>query len=264
MKLGSRLVRYFVMLLAACSLAAAQQNASSVLKLHDDVELGQYLTDADGRSLYLNLDDAAGAACTAGCLNYWPPFTSDQVPEAAEGVDAALIGLQQDAAGNSQVTYAGWPLHYFGQDRTAGSVRGQGVAEVWFLVSPSGEPAGISAQEAHEEPAEGVAVPETAEQIHDESLFMAMEQGSQVYTHACATCHGPEGEGGIGIRLVENPLLAKGNDIADAVTNGRGYMPALGIKLTDGEIAAALTFVRNSWGNLYGPVTEEVVQSVRK
>lgn len=251
------------MLFAACSLAAAQQ-AAPALKVADDAEWGQHLTDAEGRSLYINLEDAAGAACTAGCLSYWPPFTSDQAPEAAEGIDAALVGAQQDAAGNSQVTYDGWPLYYFGQDRTAGSVRGQGIADIWFLISPAGKAVGVAAEEANAEAVEAPPAPATAEERDDAFLLAAMEQGSQVYARACAACHSPEGEGGIGIRLVENPLLADAGDIADAVANGRGYMPALGGQLTDEEIAAALTFVRNSWGNHYGPVTEEVVQSVRE
>jgi predicted lipoprotein with Yx(FWY)xxD motif len=41
--------------------------------------------------------------------------------------------------GSSQVSYAGWPLYTWAQDEQPGDVTGQGVQEVWFVVSPEGE-----------------------------------------------------------------------------------------------------------------------------
>lgn len=38
-----------------------------------------------------------------------------------------------------QVTYNGWPLYYFARDKQAGDTTGQGVGQVWYVVSPQGD-----------------------------------------------------------------------------------------------------------------------------
>jgi mono/diheme cytochrome c family protein len=40
-------------------------------------------------------------------------------------------------------------------------------------------------------------------------------------------------------------------------------MPSLGYRLSDGQIAAVVTYVRNSWGNAAAPVAAETVQALR-
>jgi mono/diheme cytochrome c family protein len=40
-------------------------------------------------------------------------------------------------------------------------------------------------------------------------------------------------------------------------------MPAFGPQLTDGQIAAVVAFIRNSWGHEFGVTTEEEVRSLR-
>jgi hypothetical protein len=41
-------------------------------------------------------------------------------------------------------------------------------------------------------------------------------------------------------------------------------MPALGWKLSDGEVASALTYIRRSWGNAGAAVTPGEVASERR
>ena len=41
-------------------------------------------------------------------------------------------------------------------------------------------------------------------------------------------------------------------------------MPAFGWKLSDAEIAAVATYVRNAWGNAAAPVSEAKVSELRK
>ena len=41
-------------------------------------------------------------------------------------------------------------------------------------------------------------------------------------------------------------------------------MPAFDWKLSDAEIAAVATYVRNQWGNAAPPVTADQVKSLRK
>ena len=40
-------------------------------------------------------------------------------------------------------------------------------------------------------------------------------------------------------------------------------MPSLGYRLSDSQVAAVVTYVRNSWGNAAAPVTEETVKALR-
>jgi predicted lipoprotein with Yx(FWY)xxD motif len=102
-------------------------------------DLGEMLVDADGNSLYLFIPDAQGdSTCYDDCEANWPPLTDGA--EAGAEVDAALIGSTTRTDGSEQVTYNGWPLYYFAGDAAPGDTNGQGLNDVWFLVSPSGEP----------------------------------------------------------------------------------------------------------------------------
>lgn len=103
-------------------------------------------------------------------------------------------------------------------------------------------------------------------------------QGDLIFAGICAPCHQPTGLGvpgkypplagsewvlgnpGIPARIVLNGLRGP------ITVSGRAFdneMPAFGEQLSDAEIAAVLTYVRSSWGNQAGPVTEEVVGKAR-
>jgi mono/diheme cytochrome c family protein len=45
---------------------------------------------------------------------------------------------------------------------------------------------------------------------------------------------------------------------------GRGKMPAFSDRLSDEDIAAVAQYIRNNWGNHFGPVTPGDVSSVRE
>jgi len=101
---------------------------------------GEFLADADGMTLYLFTNDSPGVSnCAEDCLLTWPPLLSDGAPAAGQGVDAALLATITREDGSTQVTYAGWPLYFFAGDMTQGDVAGQGVNDVWFVLSPAGE-----------------------------------------------------------------------------------------------------------------------------
>lgn len=256
-----RCVLLFIAMFAAASLVSAQQPGTQGLRVVEHPVLGEYLADAEGKSLYVNLEDADGGGCPKSCQSYWPPLLSEQDLEAGSGVDVSLIATHRDEESQWHVSYGGWPLYYSRQDTKEGSTRGQGVAGVWFLISPDGDP--LFPPEGAE--AADTGAPEAPSQTHDlgADFLAVMEEGQQVFRHICATCHGSGGEGAIGIRLIGNKLLANELEIAGAIIRGQGYMPALGGQLTDAELAAALTYIRNSWGNQYGPVSEDTVQEAR-
>ena len=103
-----------------------------------DSDLGEILTDADGNTLYVFLQDADGqSACTGDCATTWPPLVADGAP-AGDGLDAELGTTDRDD-GTLQVTVAGAPLYLYSGDAAPGDTAGQGLNEVWYVVSPSGE-----------------------------------------------------------------------------------------------------------------------------
>src|SRR5690625_774218 len=103
-----------------------------------DSELGQILVDGEGMTLYLFTQDSPGtSACLDQCLEAWPVLEGE--PTAGEGVEESLLGSFAREDGTVQATYADWPLYYFAQDTEPGDVTGQGVNDVWYVLSPDGE-----------------------------------------------------------------------------------------------------------------------------
>ena len=115
-------------------------------------------------------------------------------------------------------------------------------------------------------------------------LVPRIEAGRTVYASYCVACHGADGMGlpatgpplvrsewvlqdpGRLVRLVLDGM--SGPVTVDGVTYGPPTMAAVmpGIRatpFTDAQLADVLTFVRNSWGNRAGAVSEEFVGEVR-
>ncbi len=88
-----------------------------------------------------------------------------------------------------------------------------------------------------------------------------MTQGEDVYTSQCATCHQPNGQGLApafpalaGSAISTGPLEAH----IGVILNGRSgtAMPAWGEMLSEADIAAALTYTRNAFGNNTGDIVQ--------
>lgn len=105
-------------------------------------DLGSILVDAEGNTLYMFVPDqeAGEPTCYDDCAAAWPALEADGDPAAGEGIDAALLGTVERTDGAMQVTYNDLPLYLFSGDETAGDTNGQGLNDVWWVVSPSGEP----------------------------------------------------------------------------------------------------------------------------
>lgn len=99
--------------------------------------LGTFLVDDAGNTLYLFVPDNRGdSTCYDACAGNWPPLTGDVT--AGAGVDSSLLGTTARTDGTVQVTYNGWPLYHFAADSQPGDTNGQGVNEVWYVISPEG------------------------------------------------------------------------------------------------------------------------------
>jgi len=94
-----------------------------------------------------------------------------------------------------------------------------------------------------------------------------MEKGKAVYEANCAACHQANGQGlpGAFPPLAGNPHLQDVSHVLSVIKNGlqgpitvngqtyNGQMPAFS-QLSDEEVKAVATYIRNSWGNAFGPV----------
>ena len=100
------------------------------------------------------------------------------------------------------------------------------------------------------------------------SLEVLIAEGASVYRNRCARCHGRNGEGqwyghDAAPRLDGNFARLSVRGIAVQVIQGGSYMPPFA-SLTDREIAAVATYIRNSFGNNHGIATEEEVSKYRE
>ena len=105
-----------------------------------------------------------------------------------------------------------------------------------------------------------------------------MQRGAQVYEHNCMACHNVAGEGisGMVTGFADNPgtrTPSGSNLIATVLKGGKAVatehnvtgagMPSFDWKLSDADIAAVLTYVRNSWGNAAPAIESSQVERAR-
>lgn len=73
-------------------------------------------------------------------------------------------------------------------------------------------------------------------------------RGGDIYQRHCATCHGAAGEGASGPSLVDVAERLTAAQAEAIVRDGRGEMPAWDGELSDGEIDAVVSYVRDALG----------------
>ncbi len=119
----------------------ASSNSGALVKLARVTGFGLYLTDASNRTLYSTANDTKDTSnCTGACTQNWPPFTTQGQPRADTGINASLLGTTTRSDGSTQVTYDGHPLYYFAGDKNPGDIKGQGIGNMWHVLSPRGNP----------------------------------------------------------------------------------------------------------------------------
>jgi mono/diheme cytochrome c family protein len=106
-----------------------------------------------------------------------------------------------------------------------------------------------------------------------------MKSGSAVYADQCAACHASDGSGVEGLfPMLKGSSLVQSIDpssVLHVVLRGARTaatdpaptgpaMPSFGWTLTDFEVAAVATCVRNAWGNRASPVDTATVTKTRQ
>jgi len=106
------------------------------VKVASKPEVGSYLTDGAGKTLYLFKKDTQGkSACAGDCVKLWPIFFRERVqPKGdARSTDFGTITRED---GKKQTTYKGLPLYYFSGDQAPSDTKGQGFKDLWVVASP--------------------------------------------------------------------------------------------------------------------------------
>jgi predicted lipoprotein with Yx(FWY)xxD motif len=121
---------------AAPETTAAQEASGATVAVASS-RLGEILVDAEGRTLYaFTKDKGDQSACSGECATNWPALTGTAT--AGTGAQASLLSTSMQPNGTSQVTYDGRPLYYFAGDAKPGDTNGQGVGDVWFVLTADG------------------------------------------------------------------------------------------------------------------------------
>jgi mono/diheme cytochrome c family protein len=117
---------------------------------------------------------------------------------------------------------------------------------------------------------------ETSQPISSNETIM--KSGGQIYADECSGCHGADGKGTAGLfpalggsaivqqtdasSLMHVVLHGARGVATDQAPTGPG-MPQFGWLLNDDQVAAVLTYIRNSWGNAAPAVTASEVGKAR-
>jgi mono/diheme cytochrome c family protein len=199
----------------------------------------------------------AGAAAEAeGDLNLAGGDTMNPIQGDAAGIEPDLLG--RIAEGECAIVV----------ETDAAEARGEIVAATVDAGAPAAPPAAGQAPAAPATPAPGAPAPAApgpaaAAPPDDPALLAALvQEGGPIYRSNCVPCHGQQAEGGAGPALAGDQFLASATAVANQIVNGGAYMPPFG-QLSNRQVAAVGTFIRNSFGNSFGIVTEAQVATTR-
>jgi predicted lipoprotein with Yx(FWY)xxD motif len=114
--------------------------AEYTVKTMSKADLGDYIVDAKGMTLYYFTKDFAGkSSATAPVIANWPIFYAANIV-VPSNMNASDFGTITGFEGKMQTTFKGWPLYYYIKDLAAGDTVGQGVGGVWFVINPQSVP----------------------------------------------------------------------------------------------------------------------------
>jgi predicted lipoprotein with Yx(FWY)xxD motif len=119
-------------------MASAQETGVTVAVGGND-DLGAFLVDANGLTLYTFTNDTPNAsACTDQCLDTWPALTVASADDLAvgEGIVGQVGVIQREDIGAFQVTVNRQPLYTYVDDSAPGDANGQALFGVWFVARP--------------------------------------------------------------------------------------------------------------------------------
>lgn len=107
---------------------------NSIVNTKNNSNIGNYLTDLNGNTLYIYNSDVTGVSnCTGSCLSRWPAYIDTG---STTGLPTGFGTITRSDNGSIQYTYNGMPLYYFLSD-TNGQVTGNGVENFQVAIPSS-------------------------------------------------------------------------------------------------------------------------------
>lgn len=104
-------------------------------------KLGQIIVDGKGMTAYVWDKDTANSgvsACTGPCAALWPAITTTSATPTVTGITGTVATIT-GVNGGKQISINGLPIYTFSKDAKPGDTNGQGVLNIWHVLSPAGE-----------------------------------------------------------------------------------------------------------------------------
>jgi cbb3-type cytochrome c oxidase subunit III len=106
----------------------------------------------------------------------------------------------------------------------------------------------------------------TEDQVAAAGASVSTAVGKSIYENRCISCHGPAGAGSGPFPALAGNATVTATDpsaMLSTIKNGRDVMPSWKGQLSDADIAAVATYVRNAWGNHAPAVTTQDVGAAK-
>jgi predicted lipoprotein with Yx(FWY)xxD motif len=121
--------------------ATAGSNSSPTLQVAMNATLHQNIVvDSTGKTVYIFVPDGSSTTSKvpAALQALWPAVSapSSTTPSVGAGLSANKLTVN----GARQVAYGGHLLYTYKGDARAGVANGQGLAKIWYVISPAGTP----------------------------------------------------------------------------------------------------------------------------
>ena len=119
--------------------ASGQSTPGTLIRVQQ-TSSGPVLSTRSGQTLYVFVDDLltkAPSACTGDCAHDWVPMRAVGKITTGRGV-TGHVGTILRSDDERQATMDGRPLYVFSGDRAPGDIRGNGVGNLWWAMTPSG------------------------------------------------------------------------------------------------------------------------------
>lgn len=136
-----------ILLIVLCTFTLCVRQEESTdrgLKTTSHPTLGDYITDKDGRSLYMfDLDEDMNSNCHDDCATTWLPYLVDSGVTVYGDIREELLGRFPRTDGRNQLTFNKMPLYYYSRDTSEGDIEGHGLMSFggrWYVMSPKGTP----------------------------------------------------------------------------------------------------------------------------
>lgn len=133
-------VTAFLFCLSLLILPGTALASHHAIKIAHKDGIGNFLTDAEGKTLYwFTKDSPQQSVCAGPCIEKWPIYYREKVAP-PQGVPASDFATIHRADGKPQTTFRGYPLYYWFMDAKPGDTGGQGLGKVWYVIDPANFP----------------------------------------------------------------------------------------------------------------------------